>query len=245
MHCLITFIVVKIRLLLQVNLLFKWLASYCEKYMAKSNPRIPLVNIIDADPITQYVLFGEIEGTPYAGASYAGIFALGAMLVDVNSGVVYRMTGTVALPAWTSIASTLVVNGTASTLALTAAQSGASVILDRAAGVVVTLPTPAAGLIYNVDVLTSVTSNNYKIVTGTPASQFMVGSILGIDTDSSNALAGYTADGTTIVAVTMNGTTTGGLKGTRLTFKGLSSTIWEVSGTDLASGTVATPFATS
>lgn len=71
--------------------------------MAKSNPRIPLVNIITQSPITGYVLEGEINGNPsslYSGATYAGIFNLECMLQDVDGTGIWQMTGTVAVPAW-------------------------------------------------------------------------------------------------------------------------------------------------
>lgn len=71
--------------------------------MAKSNPRIPLVNIITSDPITGYVIDGEINGNPsslYSGATYAGIFNLECTLRDADGTGIWQMTGTVAVPAW-------------------------------------------------------------------------------------------------------------------------------------------------
>jgi hypothetical protein len=73
----------------------------------------------------------------------------------------------------------------------------------------------------------------------------VLGSLVNIDTDTSNAVAAWTADGTTIRSISMNGTTTGGLLGTWFRFTALSTTQWMVTGIDQGSGTVATPFATS
>lgn len=74
--------------------------------MANSNPNIPTVNIITQDPITGYVIEGEVVGVPPAGASYGGIFALNCELIrtDITSGI-YINTGTVAVPAWTLVSS--------------------------------------------------------------------------------------------------------------------------------------------
>ena len=133
--------------------------------------------------------------------------------------------------------------GNVATYAPTAAQSGSSFLLNRAAGTVVTLPAPAAGLKYTFIVLTSVTSNNYKIITSA-GTVFLQGTILVTKAADGTNLATF-GDGATHVAVTMNGTTTGGLLGTRLTFECLSATEWEVTGFDNGSSTIATPFATS
>jgi hypothetical protein len=65
-------------------------------------------------------------------------------------------------------------------------------------------------------------------------------------TDSNAILAaGFAFDGSTHVACTMNGTTTGGLIGTTLRFRAISTTVWFVTGVILGSGTIATPAATS
>lgn len=133
--------------------------------------------------------------------------------------------------------------GNVSTYAPTAAQSGGTFLLNRAAGTVVTLPPPVAGLRYTFIVLTSVTSNSYKVITSA-GTVFLQGTILVTKASDGTTLAVF-GDAATHIAVTMNGTTTGGLVGTRLTFECLNGTEWEVTGTDNGSGTIATPFATS
>lgn len=136
-----------------------------------------------------------------------------------------------------------VITASAATLTLTGTQSGSLVLLSRAAGSTITLPTPVAGTYFDFVVATTVTSNSYAVITATPASQFLRGQLLSIDTDSSNALAAYTANGTTHVRVLMDGTTTGGRVGTSFRLTAISSTIWQVDGIVNASGAVATPFA--
>ncbi len=137
-----------------------------------------------------------------------------------------------------------VITGLGATRTLNELESGSQIVLNRAAGTVLTLPTAKAGISFDVFVATSVTTNSYKIITSV-GTEFLTGNILSVDTDTSNALAGFTGNGTTHVAVTMAGTTTGGLIGTRLRVTCLSSTLWSVTGENFGSGTVATPFATS
>lgn len=135
-------------------------------------------------------------------------------------------------------------SGNGATVTLTAGESGTTQIFDRAAGIVFTLPVPMPGMVFDFFVRTSITSNAAKVITNS-ASVFLQGSLINIDTDTSNAVAAWTADGTTIRSISANGTTTGGLLGTWFRFTAVSSTIWLVTGIDQGSGTVATPFATS
>lgn len=130
------------------------------------------------------------------------------------------------------------------TKTLTSAESGSVVFLNRAGGITVTLPAPVAGLTYEFYVGTSVTATAYKIITDA-ATTFLVGAITNVDTDTSNAVAAFTADGTAHVAITMNGSTTGGLRGSYFKLTCISPTRWLITGTNLGSGIVATPFANS
>lgn len=160
--------------------------------------------------------------------------------IYVNDNTPGSLTGT---SVYTQLTESAAVDATSATLALTAAQSGTTVALDRAAGVTVTLPTPALGLKYTFIVATVPTSNKHKIITGTPTSQFLAG---GVFFDKSLTITRYDGDGSTAVSLNLNGTTTGGLSiGDKVTFTGVSSTIWSVDGIVTASGTLATPFATS
>lgn len=135
---------------------------------------------------------------------------------------------------------------TGSTRTLTADQSGATIFLNKADGVVITLPAPVVGLSFTFVALTSVTSNSYKVITNA-GTVFIKGLLVSVDTDSTNALAyDQVGNGSTHVAITMNGTTTGGLIYTNFQLVCMSSTVWGVvRGTNFGSGSVATPFATS
>lgn len=136
-----------------------------------------------------------------------------------------------------------VIQGQGATATLTAAQSGATVLFDRAAGIVYTLPAPVVGLTFTFVYTVTVTSNAYKVITNT-GTVFLKG---GVTVMNNGAASGesFGADGSTIVAFSSNGTTTGGIQGGAVVLTCLSSTLWAVSGSLTGSGTVATPFATS
>lgn len=137
-----------------------------------------------------------------------------------------------------------IINDLGATRTLSVDESGSLIVLNRAAGIVVTLPLAVPGLVYDFAVTTSVTSNAYKVITGA-GTELLIGGYTNVDTDTSNAVAAFTGNGSTHVAVSMNGTTTGGLLGTTLRFTCLSTTRWVVEGTVQGSGVVATAFATS
>lgn len=136
------------------------------------------------------------------------------------------------------------ISGLGATRTLSVDESDSTILLDRAAGIVVTLPLAVPGLVYDFKVVTTVTSNSYKIITGA-ATELLIGGYVNVDTDTSNAVAVFTGNGSTHIAVTSNGTTTGGRIGTSLKFTCLSATNWLVEGTMMGSGVVATAFATS
>lgn len=122
-----------------------------------------------------------------------------------------------------------------------------TMLLDRAAGIVITLPLAVPGLVYDFYATVSVTSNAYKIITGA-ATEFLIGDYTSVDTDSSNAVAVFTGNGTSHIAVNMTAAASnalGGLKGTHLRFTCLSTTLWMVEGVNQGGGTVATAFSAS
>lgn len=134
--------------------------------------------------------------------------------------------------------------GAGATRSLLAEQSGSLILFDKADGEIITLPAASVGLYFDFMVKTTVTSNAYKIITSA-GTIFLTGGYLECDTDSANAAAIRTGNGTTHVALNMNGGTTGGLIGTRLRLTCISATLWLVEGLMNASGSVATAFATS
>lgn len=141
-------------------------------------------------------------------------------------------------------ASTVVRHTTGATRTLTAAQSGALVYLDKADGVVITLPASAVGLTYRFVVVTAVTSNAYKLSTATQGTEFFDGTYNSLQ-DAAVASAVFTGDGSTHDNFSMNGTTTGGLVGTDFTVTCTAANKWTVSGFVRASGAEATAFSTS
>lgn len=126
---------------------------------------------------------------------------------------------------------------------LTAKEAGALCMIDSAAGVVYTLPTPVAGMIFRFGVSVTRTSNAHKVITNL-STEFITG---GVALINSAAATGefFAADGTTIRALSSNGTTTGGIIGDYYELTAISSTVWFCRGVLNQTGTAATPFATS
>ena len=137
-----------------------------------------------------------------------------------------------------------VIQSVGATRTLLAEESGALCLFDRAAGNVYTLPAPVEGMEFEFSTTVLVTSNAAKVITNA-ATVFLVGSLMGGSLTVGDSGDVFQGDGTTHVAVSMNGSTTGGLIGGLMTFTAISSTQWVVTGDFVASGTVLTPFATS
>jgi len=98
------------------------------------------------------------------------------------------------------------------------------------------------GVVYTIWVPTTIATSSLKI--GTNGTDKFVGTILGVDTDSSNALVAYTA-GATNDFINFNGTTTGGVAGSWVQIVAIAANKYMVNGIALGSGSVATPFADS
>lgn len=132
------------------------------------------------------------------------------------------------------------VSNLALTQNLDAKDSGSLVLIDSAS-TTITLPKAVAGLTFDF-VSTVASSTNQKIITGA-ATELLIGSVVGEDTDTGSVLVGWPAEAVSLyIAVIMNGTTTGGMIGTRLTFTCLSNTRWLVEGVNRGNGIVATLF---
>jgi len=139
----------------------------------------------------------------------------------------------------------VVISGEGATRTLLASESGATILMDRAAGQVYTLPTPVVGMKFRFCSTVTVTSNAYKVITQTPASEFIIGSIVSANATVAASGDIFTANGTSHVAISENGTTTGGVIGDDFTLEAISTTQWLITGRNSGSGTNATPFATS
>ena len=139
----------------------------------------------------------------------------------------------------------IISEGTA-TRTLREEESGAVCLFDRAAGVVYTLPAACAvGTEFTFVTAVTITSNAAKVITGA-ATELVVGAIVNTDTDTANATLQFpSVVGSSNIAVSMNGTTTGGIIGDVIRFVKVTTTKWSVSGHTLGTGTVATPFSAS
>lgn len=115
------------------------------------------------------------------------------------------------------------------TLTLTeAAHGGKTILLDTAAGSVVTLPAPVVGLRFRFLVSVKPTSNFHQVKVAA-ATDFMGGSLNIVDLDGATQGA-FGADSTADDNIQLNGTTKGGQVGDSIEIEGISSTIWAVSG---------------
>lgn len=98
------------------------------------------------------------------------------------------------------------------------------------------------GVVYTIWVPTTIATSSLKI--GTDGTDKFIGTIFGVDTDTSNALVAYTA-GASDDFINFNGGTTGGVAGTWVRIFAIDALKYMVEGVALGTGTVATPFATS
>ena len=125
-------------------------------------------------------------------------------------------------------------------------QSGALVIFNSLTGNLVTLPSPVAGMWFEFMSQIAPTSNETKIVTKLVATEFILGSIISASETVAEGMDVFTANGSTHVSVSMNGTTTGGEVGTRLVLTALNTTQWLIKGVNQGSGgAVVDPFDTT
>jgi hypothetical protein len=156
-----------------------------------------------------------------------------------------------------------IVSITSSTTLNPTAHAGRIIVVGGtlAANVVLTLPTINAsansvssgpgndpntanneGVVYTIWVPTTIATSSLKI--GTDGTDKFIGTIFGVDTDSTNALVAYTA-GASDDFINFNGGTTGGVAGSWVQIVAIDALKYMVNGIALGTGTVATPFATS
>ena len=130
-------------------------------------------------------------------------------------------------------------------------ESGSVALFDAAEGGVFTLPAdPTPGTYYDFKLYKDITANSAKIITGLRGSTLalLVGAVTTQNVNDGVAKSFSIAEGATtnrFVAITSNGTTTGGQIGTEIRVTALSKGTWYVSGVIFGSGAMATPAATS
>lgn len=102
------------------------------------------------------------------------------------------------------------------------------------------------GVLYTIWVPTTITTSTLKIATTAASGDYFIGSLMGVDTDSSDALVAYNAlAADTFDFINLNGTTTGGVAGTWIEIVAVDANAYMVRGTVNGSGVVATPFSTT
>lgn len=168
------------------------------------------------------------------------------MVQDVDGVVTIHIDGTEVLATAAELNracddSTRVVNCTASTLAVTLASHDKKIVtLNRAAGIAVTLPAASgSGAVYTFHINTAVTSNTTTIKVAN-ASDVMTGKAFVIS-DGAAAVLGYAA-GASDDTITLDGSTTGGLKGDVIVIKDVATNLFHVLAHTSATGSEATPF---
>lgn len=131
------------------------------------------------------------------------------------------------------------INLTAATLTLDYGLHNETVVtVNRAAGSTITLPASVGeGAKYRIFVGTTITSNNL-IVQVANATDIIQGAI-GLTTDIAGSVM-PTSD--TTDTITMNGSTTGGVKGGYVELEDVSAGVWKLSGNLICTGVEATPF---
>lgn len=126
---------------------------------------------------------------------------------------------------------------TAATATLSDYEAGGVVVVNRAAGSTITLPAATGtGYRYLITTIVDQTGDLIVAAAGTDVMQ-------GVAMTDMTGVIWPTAD--TTDTITLNGTTTGGLKGTRVELIDVASGIWNVLVVGEASGTEATPFSGS
>lgn len=116
--------------------------------------------------------------------------------------------------------------------------AGNVLVGNAAAGMTVTLPASTGkGDRYKILVGTTISSNNF-IIQVANSTDVLMGAV-GLTTDIAGTVMPTSATSDTI---TMNGTTTGGIKGSYVEVVDAISGFWLLSGNLLCSGTEATPF---
>ncbi|MCB1282361.1 MAG: hypothetical protein KDB18_12645 [Salinibacterium sp.] len=134
----------------------------------------------------------------------------------------------------------LVAGGSA--LSLTQAlHDGKTVLFDTAAGTTLTLPAATgSGARFRCVVSVTATSNSHKVQC--VGDDIMQGSIMNIDTDTSDATKAFATEADSDT-VTFNRTTSGAcVPGDWVEFEDILADVWAVRGTVQATGVVITPF---
>jgi hypothetical protein len=161
------------------------------------------------------------------------------LVYDASTGLTKSATAT-DLKVWAGAG---IVDVTSAAVTITqAAHANRVVTLNRAAGITATLPAATgSGDRYTFFVGTTVTSNN-DIIKVADATDIMYGNIIANSTGDTPDLAQPWPTAADTDTITLNGSTTGGIKGDFIALIDVATDTWSVQGVISASGTEATPF---
>lgn len=136
----------------------------------------------------------------------------------------------------------IVNSGEGATRQLLQNESGALCMFDRAAGIVYTLPAnPLVGTYFDFAVSVSNTAALYKVITG--VSTNYMGGGLSAQSDVVEISEWFAATAASTVYIGLDATTKCGLIGGHFRCTAISTTVWQVEGLVIGSGTLETMFA--
>lgn len=119
--------------------------------------------------------------------------------------------------------------------------AGRTIVLNRAAGITVTLP-PATGSGYSYDFIVGTTFTGNGIIRAAGADVFAGFAQVAQDAGDTTVMFETAATSDTI---TMNGTTRGGIRGARVRIVDIAEGVFHAHVITAATGTEATPFSTA
>ena len=134
----------------------------------------------------------------------------------------------------------------AATRLLQPSESGDLFLFDSAGGQIFTLPEAVVGLKYSFRTTVTVTaSDTYAVLCSTAtAGDFFVGCVKVSAEGSASEDDPYFADGAADLGISSNGSTTGGLIGGWIEVECITTTLWQIKGHLLGTGTVIVPYTT-
>jgi len=167
-------------------------------------------------------------------------------LADGTDMIVSSGTNTYTAAGMTFTSRRLVTNLTAATKNVVAAESGTVFTLNRAGGIVITLPAAAAGLTYEFHVGTTF-SGTFQIDAATSADTlqgaiYMGTGGIGNDSDDNAENHGYASPAAADHQYIADADTKGRHLGTHLKYTAITDAIWLVEGFAITSGAIVTPW---
>lgn len=162
---------------------------------------------------------------------------------DVDASGNVSGTGTLKLTGAANILSDYA-SITDATLTITAADSGTVYGFNRAAGIVVTLPTPAAGITYTFLVETTFSGAGQIVTATTDGTDGFLGNITMFDTGEIGETDNFNPAASNDI-IDLGAIEQGWLTGGIIRLFGVNTTTWFVDATLMGDGTLATPFVDS